>query len=89
MNIWWATCRWVIYNPFILALGKWDDEKIEKREKEEQEELKEEEYDKEEKQQEGECFIHELDCRIVKRTLFNIHCLSTFIVYPRNVYYPI
>ena len=78
------------YNPFIVELGKRDDEKIEKREKDEQEkELKEEEYDKEEEQQEGQWFIHELDCRIVKRTLFNIHCLSTFIIYPRNVYYPI
>ena len=57
-----------------MELGKRDNEKIEKREKDEQEELKEEEYyDKEEEQQEGQC---ELDCRIVKRTLFNIHCLS-------------
>ena len=61
---------------FIVELGKRDNEKIEKREKEEQEELKEEEYyDKEEEQQEGNA-LHELDCRIVKRTLFNIHCLS-------------
>ena len=55
MNVWWATCRWVIYNPFIVELGKRDNEKIEKREKDEQEELKEEEYyDKEEEQQEGQ-----------------------------------
>ena len=60
-----------------MELGKRDNEKIEKREKDEQEELKEEEYyDKDEEQQEGQCFIHELDCRIVKRTLFNSHCLS-------------
>ena len=49
------------YNPFIVELGKRDDEKIEKRETDEQKELKKEEYDKEEEQHEGQCFIHEFD----------------------------